>query len=83
MTQPTNDARQAVYSELMWPEWNPATESRGTGYDKAVQLLDAYRAEILREAADSIERDAGSMTRFFGHQIAAELRRMADEASTP
>ncbi|MFC8267778.1 hypothetical protein ACFUIZ_18905 [Streptomyces cinereoruber] len=77
MTQPTPDARTAVYNELMWPEWNPRSEAYGTSQEQAKELLDAYRAAVLREAADAIEQAAGDMTRFRGSQIAAELRRMA------
>ncbi|MDV5145896.1 hypothetical protein R1T08_17190 [Streptomyces sp. SBC-4] len=39
----------------------------------------ADRAAVLREAADAFERD-GYVTQYFGHQVAAELRRMAEEA---
>ncbi|MEK9524054.1 hypothetical protein MIU24_32475 [Streptomyces venezuelae] len=55
MTQPTE--RTAIYSGLMWPEWNPRSESHGTSQKQANQLLDAYRAAILREAADEAERE--------------------------
>lgn len=56
---PTNhtteqQARNAVYSELMWPEWNPRAERHGMTADDANQLLDAYRAAILNSAADEI-----------------------------
>ena len=79
MTQPT-EPRTALYSELMWPEWNPRSERHGTSQEQAEQLIDAYRAAVLREAADAIEQAAGDMTRFRGSQIAEELRRMAEEA---
>jgi hypothetical protein len=44
--QPDQPARTAVYSELMWPEWNPASEGYGTGQEKAEALLDAHAAEV-------------------------------------
>ncbi|MFD8839809.1 hypothetical protein [Streptomyces griseofuscus] len=44
-TDPTA-ARQAIYSELMWPEWNPVSESHGTGDAKANELLNAFEAEV-------------------------------------
>jgi len=76
VTQPS--AREAVYSKLMWPEWNPQSEARGTSYEHAQKLLDAYRAAVLREAADAIadpERRNG-----LGWEAARDLlRRMAEE----
>ncbi|MFF5451847.1 hypothetical protein ACFY40_11480 [Streptomyces sp. NPDC012950] len=59
---PDTDARTAVYNELMWPEWNPRSEAYGTSQEQAEQLLDAYRAAVLNEAADSLDAD---MERFF------------------
>jgi hypothetical protein len=38
-------ARNAVYSELMWPEWNPTSESYGAGEEKTNALLDAHAAD--------------------------------------
>lgn len=38
-------ARAALYSELMWPEYNPTSEGYGTGAEKANALLDAFAAE--------------------------------------
>jgi hypothetical protein len=65
MTQPS--ARQAVYSGLMWPEWNPQTEAHGTSYEHAQQLLDAHAAEVraavLREAATVFRADAEETAR--------------------
>lgn len=44
-------ARTAVYSELMWPEWNQQSESHGVGdKDDANTLLDAMHAESVNEA---------------------------------
>lgn len=48
--QPEQPARTAVYSELMWPEWNPTSESYGAGEEKTNALLDAHAAEV--RAAD-------------------------------
>jgi hypothetical protein len=65
MTQPT--PRERI--ENLWDRATPVAP-----------LLNDYRADVLREAADAIEQAAGDMTRFRGSQIAAELRRMAEEA---
>lgn len=51
-----NPARHAVYGELMWPEWNPVSESHGTGYDRALELLDAHEAEVLAAGLSEPER---------------------------
>ncbi|WP_329390134.1 hypothetical protein [Streptomyces sp. NBC_01716] len=48
--QPERPARHAVYGELMWPEWNPTSESYGVGPDTAAYaLLDAHAAEVQSE----------------------------------
>ncbi|MFH8581694.1 hypothetical protein [Streptomyces zaomyceticus] len=71
MTQPTTSEARAALLEY----------ADRYGYtDHVNALLDAYRAAVLDEAADAIEQAAGDMTRFRGSQIAAELRRMAEEA---
>ncbi|MFK3734042.1 hypothetical protein ACI2LJ_27675 [Streptomyces sp. NPDC088090] len=59
MTQPSPDPRMAIYSDLMWPKWNPRSESHGTSQEQADKLLDAYRAATLREAADELEKTCG------------------------
>lgn len=85
-------ARRAVYSGLMWPEYNPRAERRGTSDEQAEQLLDAYRAEVLREAAEKFTALAENAhmealsNDDIGHasgleNAAAELRCMADEAA--
>ncbi|MFI0827209.1 hypothetical protein ACH4Q7_22450 [Streptomyces roseolus] len=43
------EARMALYSALMWPSWNPVSESHGTGADRADALLDAYRNALVRD----------------------------------
>jgi len=92
--QSANDeARIAVYSELMWPEWDPRTEAHGTSQEQAEQLLNAHAAEVraavLREAAEQIDTlptgdcsdvDSHDEAWDWGARAAAtELRRMADE----
>lgn len=59
-------ARNAVYGELMWPEWNSTSESHGTSDAVANELLDAYRAEVLREAAEKILDDSWSRRNWWG-----------------
>lgn len=51
-----NPARHAVYGELMWPEWRQVSESYGTGYDRALELLDAHEAEVLAAGLSDAER---------------------------
>lgn len=72
MTQPKRPARTAVYSELMWPSWNPTRESYGVGPATAANaLLDAYRAEVLAELTAELRT---------AQQRIAELERPAVEA---
>ncbi|MFH8410711.1 hypothetical protein ACH4FX_38960 [Streptomyces sp. NPDC018019] len=67
-----------------------ASEGTAIGDASPEEVLDRYRAEVLREAADAIaapvppveagprtERERGRM------EAVAELRRMADEAGGP
>ena len=68
----TVDPRIAVLSDLSQPSWHPTPKAYGMPWDEAVVLLNAYRAAVLRAAADELAED--------DHLIAAEeLRRMADE----
>ena len=62
MNQPDRPARNAVYAELMWPEWNPTSESYGTGAEKANALLDALEAEV-RTAAPAAQSPAAPAAR--------------------
>lgn len=85
--QRAQPARTAVYSELMWPKWNPTSESHGAGEEKTNALLDAFRAEILREAADLLDESDNlrDLTDDHMHDVNAaanELRRMATEETT-
>src|SRR5690606_20675225 len=47
--------------------------------DAEIARLRADRAAVLREAADRYDRSDRIVTQMFGHQVAAELRRLADE----
>jgi hypothetical protein len=50
----TTDPRLALMSRLNTPPYDDAAGKTGTPLGEAAQLLDAYRAAILREAADSV-----------------------------
>ncbi|WP_200309455.1 helix-turn-helix transcriptional regulator [Streptomyces adelaidensis] len=50
----TVDPRLALMSRLNTPPYDEAAGKTGTPLGEAAQLLDAYRAAILREAADSV-----------------------------
>ncbi|MGW3825742.1 hypothetical protein ACWEAF_26400 [Streptomyces sp. NPDC005071] len=71
---PPRPARDAVYSELMWPEWNQQTESHGVGVDKANELLDAMTAEAI--AADRRRTTWPTAAEL---QQAADIRRAAGD----
>ena len=49
----------------------------------AVLPAPADRAAVLHDVAGWFEREGRMVQRMFGHQVAARLRRMADEARTP
>jgi hypothetical protein len=48
----TVDPRIAILSALNDPPYNEVAEKRCVPWDDAVKLLHAYRAAVLREAAD-------------------------------
>jgi predicted DNA-binding transcriptional regulator AlpA len=50
----TVDPRIAILSDLSDPPYNEVAETRCVPWDDAVKLLDAYRAAVIREAADAM-----------------------------
>ena len=73
-------ARTAVYSDLVWPAWNPVSEDHGLTVDQANARLDAHAAEVLLHAADAVQatRDPFPPGVWNGITWAvSELRRMA------
>ncbi|MDT0409930.1 MULTISPECIES: helix-turn-helix transcriptional regulator [Streptomyces] len=67
----TTDPRIAILSDLSDPPYNPVAEKRCVPWGEAERMLAAYRAAVLREAADALPADmAGARDR---------LRQMADE----
>lgn len=76
--------RIAVLSRMSSPKWSPVSESHGMPWDEAAELLHAYRAAVLREAADKLDESETlrDLTDDHMHDVNAaanELRRMADE----
>jgi hypothetical protein len=57
-----------------------ALRGAGAERDKIEARVSADQAAVLREAADWFDRDGRGVSQMWGHQVAAELRRMADEA---
>lgn len=75
----SDDPRLAILSRLNTPPYDDAAGTYSTPLGEAARLLDAYRAAVLREAADAVAR-------FTGNDLDANakmLRRMADEAEAP
>jgi hypothetical protein len=52
----TTDPRIAILSALNDPPYNQTAEKRCVPWDDAAQLLGAYRAAVLREAASAVEQ---------------------------
>jgi hypothetical protein len=50
----TVDPRIAILSALNDPPYNETAEKRCVPWDEAAQLLNAYRAAVIREAADAV-----------------------------
>lgn len=48
-------ARNAAYTDLVWPNWNPASEDHGLNVETANARLDAHAAEVLTRAAEAIQ----------------------------
>lgn len=81
----TTDPRIAILSALNDPPYNQTAEKRCVPWDDAVKLLDAYRAAVLREAADKLDESETLRNLTDDHMsdvnaAANELRRMADES---
>jgi hypothetical protein len=80
----TIDPRLALMSALNTPPYDLAAGKTSTPLGEAAQLLDAYRAAVLREAADRLDESETlrDLTDDHMHDVNAaanELRRMADE----
>lgn len=79
----TVDARVALMSRLNTPPYDDAAGTYSTPLGEAAQLLDAYRAAVLREAADKLDESETLRDLTDDHMgdvnaAANELRRMAD-----
>ncbi|WP_319052661.1 hypothetical protein [Streptomyces europaeiscabiei] len=70
----TVDPRIALMSRLNTPPYDEVAGMRGTPLDEAAQLLDAYRASVLLEAAKALE------LRFGLTPTTIELRLMSTNA---
>lgn len=83
----TTDPRIAILSRLHTPPYDDAAGTYSTPLGEAEKLLDAYRAAVLREAADRLDesetlRDLTDDHMADVNAAANELRRMADETET-
>jgi hypothetical protein len=78
------DPRTAILSDLSDPPYNERSERHCVPWAVGERMLDAYRAAVLREAADRLEKDlqVGSAVYRAERELIAKLRRMADEAQT-
>jgi hypothetical protein len=90
--RPPADPRLALLRALNTPPYDLAAGKTGTPLGEAAQLLDAFRAAVLREAADSLgRRDYDTDSHDYGYDTYRDawsggvmdgselLRRMADE----
>lgn len=83
----TVDSRIAILSRLHMPPYDDAAGTYSTPMGEAAQLLDAYRAAVLREAAQrlytalfpTVYDDMGQKAAEGVNRAVSELRRMADE----
>lgn len=91
--RPPDDPRLALLRALNTPPYDTAAGKAGTPLGEAAQLLDAYRAVVLREGADELGRmDYDTDSNDYGYDTyrdawnggvmdgAGLLRRMADGA---
>jgi DNA-binding transcriptional MerR regulator len=82
----TVDPRIAILSALNTPPYDDAAGVYATPLGEAAQLLDAYRAKVLREVADEIEGIDAHPNATGRHSdiykaLAHRFRRQADEVS--
>ena len=85
-TTPPDDPGLALMSALNTPPYDLAAGKTGTALGEAVQLLAAYRAAVLQEAADRYQgfinnADTGADPRYWSgiHDMTSGLRHMAAE----
>lgn len=83
----TVDPRIAILSSLNDPPYNATAEKRCVPWDEAVTMLAAYRAAVLREAADSVSdmpapdcSDFGDLDEAWESGASAAARRLRDQA---
>lgn len=81
----TVDPRIAILSNLNDPPYNDVAEKRCVPWGEAEKLVNAYRAAVLRDAADKLDesetlRDLTDDHMGDVNMVTNELRRMADEA---
>ncbi|MDV5143162.1 hypothetical protein R1T08_02250 [Streptomyces sp. SBC-4] len=69
-----SDELEDVYGRLARAEAALAT------VEQPAEARTTDQARFSREAAGAFEGDGHSTTRYFGHQVVAELRRMVEEA---
>ncbi|MBX9392238.1 hypothetical protein K4749_01155 [Streptomyces sp. TRM72054] len=62
---------------------NPRTIAAVAAAEARAAVLPSVDRAVLREAAHWFDSGSRSVSKMFGHQAAAELRRMADEAQQP
>jgi hypothetical protein len=80
----TVDPRIAILSNLSDPPYSEVAETHCVPWDDAVKMLAAYRASVLREAADALDesetlRDLTDDHMSDVNAATNELRRMAAE----
>lgn len=80
----TNQTARDRIAEVLWPltDWDGDQLNAERAADAVLAVLPAPvdRAAVLREAADWFDSGGRSVSQLFGHQAAAELRRLAAEA---
>jgi predicted DNA-binding transcriptional regulator AlpA len=81
----TVDPGTAILSDLSDPPYNERAERHCVPWAEGERMLDAYRAAVLREAADRLEKDlqVGSAAYRAERELIAKLRRMADAGTEP
>jgi predicted DNA-binding transcriptional regulator AlpA len=77
VTSTTTDPRTAILSALNDPPYNETAEKRCAPWDKAEELLDAYRGTVVNEVVEALRAKAGELSTLADEEMRSDLEEKA------
>ncbi|WP_229869855.1 helix-turn-helix transcriptional regulator [Streptomyces flaveolus] len=77
VTSTTTDPRIAILSALNDPPYNETAEKRCVPWDKAEELLDAYRGTVVNEVVEALRAKAGELSTLADEEMRSDLEEKA------